>query len=47
MNLEQIVVEEQETYPDQCKDNDDGAKDSLGWWKTRGLRKIQGFDGGV
>ena len=48
MSLERIVTKEQETYPDLCEKNANGAKDDLCWRDWRGLLcKSRGFDGCV
>ena len=46
--MEQIAAEEEERYPDHCKDSTDGAKNSLGGCDTRDLLgEIQSLDGRV
>ena len=46
VNLEQIIVEEEEMYPDRCEKSADGGESGLCWFDTRGLlREIRGFDG--
>ena len=46
MNLEKTIVEEQETYPDGCKNNTDSAENSLGLWDIRALLGEIHDDGG-
>ena len=45
MNLEYLVVEEEEMYPDHCEEDTDGPKNGLCWRYARDLlREIDGVD---